>query len=104
MSYTSNSVLGSDAKIKAVIEAVELLGYVRLRKEFDISNDPLKKVEDKKHFIKRHLKIYQKDTNPKERPLMKALKEEHAEDLLKEEKKFDILPEEEQNKLILGGA
>lgn len=45
-----------------------------------------------------------KDTNPKERPLMKALKEEHAEDLLKEEKKFDILPEEEQNKLILGGA
>ncbi|MGM5484417.1 MAG: hypothetical protein ACQEP1_00920 [Nanobdellota archaeon] len=37
-----------------------------LRKEFDISNDPLKKVEDKKRFIKRHLKIYQKDTDPKD--------------------------------------
>lgn len=38
MSYTSNSVLDSNAKIKTVIEAVELLGYVRLRKEFDIPN------------------------------------------------------------------
>ena len=37
----------------------------------------------------------------KERPLIKALKEEHAEDLLEEGKKFDALPEEEQNKLIL---
>jgi len=38
MSYTSNSVLDSNAKIKTVIEAIELLGYVRLRKEFDIPN------------------------------------------------------------------
>jgi hypothetical protein len=35
---------------------------------------------------------------------MKALKEEHAEDLLAEEKKFDVLPEEEQDKLILSDA
>ncbi|RUO75439.1 HEPN domain-containing protein [Idiomarina seosinensis] len=38
MSYISNSVLGRDAKIKAVKEAIELLGYVRLRKEFNTQN------------------------------------------------------------------
>lgn len=38
MSYTSTSVLGNNVKIKTIIEAVELLGYVRLRKELDIPN------------------------------------------------------------------
>lgn len=45
----------------------------------------------------------QKKEVGKERPLMKALKEEHEEDQLEEEKNFDALTEEEQNKLILSG-
>ena len=39
-----------------------------------------------------------------ERPLMKALKEEQAQELLAEEKKFEALTEDEQNQLILSDA
>ncbi len=43
----------------------------------------------------------QKKEATKDRPLMKALKEEQAEEMLAAEKKFEVLPEDEQNKMIL---
>ena len=38
MSYTSNSVLGSTATLATVKETIDLLGYTRVKKEFNIPN------------------------------------------------------------------
>jgi hypothetical protein len=69
-------------------ERKEAVGYL------DVVSD----IDYEKMFMK-----VKKDTG-KERPLMQALKTEHAQEMMAEESKFNTLTEDEQNKLILGNA